>query len=148
MINIEDLFVKVIVNRYPSCESKMIDGRPRLRAMFYRREDLSKWAAEAFERGEHWFYCEPVNPENPNGKLRLCEPKHMYKLRSGYITEEEYEELLNQYNDDDDDYDMCYECTGYGDDYYEDEDGELVPACDSCPFNENNWEDGYWKDDI
>ena len=34
-----------------------------------------------------------------------------------------------------DDYDICYECQGYGDDYYFDEDGELVCACDDCPNN-------------
>lgn len=28
--------------------------------------------------------------------------------------------------------DICYECEGYGDDYYFDNDGELVCACDSC----------------
>lgn len=32
----------------------------------------------------------------------------------------------------------CYECTGYGDDYYLDEDGELVSACDDCP-NNTDW---------
>ena len=30
--------------------------------------------------------------------------------------------------------DVCWECTGYGDDYYIN-DGELVSACDECPFN-------------
>ena len=29
----------------------------------------------------------------------------------------------------------CYECTGLGDDYYIDEDGELVSACADCPLN-------------
>lgn len=29
----------------------------------------------------------------------------------------------------------CYECTGYGDDYYIDDEGNLVRACDDCPFN-------------
>ena len=29
----------------------------------------------------------------------------------------------------------CYECEGYGDDYYEDENGELVSACEDCPFS-------------
>ena len=33
--------------------------------------------------------------------------------------------------------DWCYECTGYGDDYYYDkETGEYVSACDGCPWNE------------
>lgn len=29
----------------------------------------------------------------------------------------------------------CYECTGYGDDYYADEDGNLVSSCDTCWVN-------------
>lgn len=29
---------------------------------------------------------------------------------------------------------QCYECGSYGDDYYEDEDGNLVCACETCPF--------------
>lgn len=27
---------------------------------------------------------------------------------------------------------ICYECSGYGDDYYIDDDGELVSACSEC----------------
>lgn len=38
---------------------------------------------------------------------------------------------------DDDDY--CYECTGYGDDYMLDENGEWVSRCPDCPYNK--WED-------
>ncbi len=34
-----------------------------------------------------------------------------------------------------DDNDYCYECTGYGDDWYEDENGELQSRCGDCPFN-------------
>ena len=42
-----------------------------------------------------------------------------------------------------DNYDYCYECTGYGDDYYFDEDGELQSACETCPHNPLNddWND-------
>ena len=29
----------------------------------------------------------------------------------------------------------CYECGGYGDDYYYDEDGDLIISCDNCPFS-------------
>lgn len=35
----------------------------------------------------------------------------------------------------DDVWEICYECTGYGDDYYMDEDGELVRACTTCWVN-------------
>lgn len=40
-----------------------------------------------------------------------------------------------------DDYDRCYECTGYGDDYYFDENGELVWACADCIYNRNEPDD-------
>lgn len=40
-----------------------------------------------------------------------------------------------------DDYDKCYECTGYGDDYYFDENGELVSACSDCVYNRNESDD-------
>lgn len=39
------------------------------------------------------------------------------------------------FTDDDDDYDTCYECRGYGDDYWINDDGELECRCDDCPFN-------------
>lgn len=42
-----------------------------------------------------------------------------------------------------DNYDVCYECTGYGDDYYLNDEGEWVSACETCPYNsanEDNWE--------
>lgn len=32
-------------------------------------------------------------------------------------------------------YDICYECGGYGDDYSFDEDGELECNCPKCPHN-------------
>ena len=42
---------------------------------------------------------------------------------------------MSRQKDDDQYYlDMCYECTGYGDDYYFDEEtGKLESSCDTCP---------------
>ena len=37
--------------------------------------------------------------------------------------------------------DYCYECTGYGDDYYTDEDGDLACHCPECLFNPFNKEE-------
>lgn len=37
------------------------------------------------------------------------------------------------------DYDRCYECKGNSDDYYIDDNGELVSECINCPFND--WSD-------
>lgn len=46
------------------------------------------------------------------------------------MTEEEMDEqleLMEEYDDD-----RCYECCGYGDDYSEDEEGNLVSNCTHC----------------
>lgn len=37
-----------------------------------------------------------------------------------------------------DDFNYCYECGGYGDDYFLDEDGDLQYRCPECPFNPQN----------
>lgn len=34
-----------------------------------------------------------------------------------------------------DNYDYCYECGAYGDDYEFDENGEMIWMCPECPFN-------------
>ena len=31
--------------------------------------------------------------------------------------------------------DFCYECEGYGDDYFLNEEGEWESRCPTCPFN-------------
>ena len=36
----------------------------------------------------------------------------------------------------DDDLDICYECQGYGNDYFRGIDGELYCACNTCPVAE------------
>lgn len=40
-------------------------------------------------------------------------------------------------------YDYCFECGAYGDDYYMDEEGELVCRCPECAMNPNYdpWEE-------
>lgn len=40
---------------------------------------------------------------------------------------------------------ICYECTGYGDNWCIDEDGELVCACDECFVAEMEGEDDECK---
>lgn len=39
------------------------------------------------------------------------------------------------------DEDYCYECRGYDDNYYADENGDLVCYCPECPFNPVNEEE-------
>lgn len=51
--------------------------------------------------------------------------------------EEEYEDWLEEQQAE-----YCYECGGYGDDYYTDADGNLVSACTTCPFGGyDDWDD-------
>lgn len=40
-----------------------------------------------------------------------------------------------------DELDRCYECTGYGDDYFVNEEGELECACPTCPYYMNDDEE-------
>ena len=44
-----------------------------------------------------------------------------------------------------DDYDVCYECSGYGDNYFINDDGELECYCLQCVMNSNEWDDD-WND--
>lgn len=74
-------FHKVCLNAY-SAEK---DGQP----MLYRRNDLTQWAAEAFARGEEYFYAEPVNAAEPYGRLQLTEPKYAY-VCNRQLSEEEF----------------------------------------------------------
>lgn len=86
----EDLkkcFRKECVNAYSAEEN----GKPRL----YRREDLTQWAKEAFERGEKFFYAEPVNPKEPCGKLKLVKPRYVYTC-SRALTEEEFKAVFGE----------------------------------------------------
>lgn len=46
--------------------------------MLYKRQDLSQWAREAFERGDEFFYARPVDPTKKYGELELCEPSFHY----------------------------------------------------------------------
>ncbi len=46
--------------------------------------------------------------------------------------------------DDYNEYDHCYECSGLGDNYFINDDGELEPYCPYCPINPNAIED--WED--
>ena len=50
--------------------------------------------------------------------------------------DEDFEDdLYDEEEEDEDDY--CYECGGYGDDYYMDENGEPVWRCPECIMNPN-----------
>lgn len=64
-----------------------------------------------------------------------------------YDDVEVYDEDDDYYGDGDEEWDYCYECRGYGDDYYVDEDGEFVCRCPECPMNPSNWDDVYWIGD-
>lgn len=87
---LEKLFDKCYTNLYHA-----VDPQDKTKPMLYRREDLTNWAMKAFERGEKYFYCEPVNPDEPYGALRLCEPRYVYKMRRS-LTPEEFENIFRK----------------------------------------------------
>lgn len=66
------------------------------------------------------------------------------------MSDEEFdEEYYDNYYDDleeECEYDLsrsevCYECSGYGDDYFVNEKGELECRCRICPCNPDFWDD-------
>lgn len=75
--------------------SRRFDAVENGEPMLYRREDLTQWAKEAFERGEKYFYCEPVDEKNPYGPLVLCKPEYKYRLLRA-LTEEEYNSIFSK----------------------------------------------------
>ncbi len=77
---------------------------------------------------------------------KLCLTSMDYRLREELIAWCDL--FYGAYSwEDDYDYDHCYECTGYGDDYYTDENGELVSACTTCTYNSANRDlDDDWDD--
>ena len=75
--NVETLSdLQLLFNRYNVNISRRFDAVKNGEPMLYRREDLTQWAKEAFERGEKYFYCKPVDEKNPYGPLVLCEPEY------------------------------------------------------------------------
>ena len=73
-----------------------------------------------------WINCETTSNIEVEGG-----PK---SLKSSY-NQEEIDEIITEREN----AEHCYECTGYGDDYYTDpETGELISSCDTCPFNPKN----------
>ena len=88
-MKITDLFERRCVNAHPSTD------KMRNEPMLYQRHDFSLWAMVAFEKGEPYFYCRPVDPEKPNGKYELCKPEYRWFLRNhDGLSEEEYASLI------------------------------------------------------
>lgn len=74
MSEIESLFERRCINSY-----RVKDKNNKL--ILYRRQDLYKWACEAYERGEDYFYCRPVDPNDTYGELELCGPEYRWFLK-------------------------------------------------------------------
>ena len=92
-MNIKDLFEKRSINAYKAIDN---NGLPCL----YRRNDLCTWAEEAYERGEKYFYCRPVDPDDLYGKFELCEPEYRWFIRDrNGLTEEQFNMIYNTLRD-------------------------------------------------
>jgi peptidyl-tRNA hydrolase len=57
------------------------------RPQWYKRNDLHQWAKEARERGDEYFYYRLVDPNDPYGKLELCEPTYHYQTSMNFDTD-------------------------------------------------------------
>lgn len=86
---LQERFIRVCTNWYSAKNYKTNEPT------WYKRGDLWQWAQEAYERGEDYFYAEPVDHNNPNGKLRLCEPHYEYKFVDT-LSEEEYKNVFKE----------------------------------------------------
>ena len=97
--NIETISVlQLLFSRYCVNISRRFAALKNGEPMLYRRDDLTQWAKEAFERGEKYFYCKPVNEKDPYGPLVLCEPEYNYRLLRP-LTEEEYNSIFSEYRE-------------------------------------------------
>ena len=83
-----DLLERRVVNAYKARDYGRNDF------YLYRRNDLSTWSKEAYDRGEEFFYCRPVDPDDPTGALELCEPEYRWFIKDPKgLTEKEYRKL-------------------------------------------------------
>ena len=80
---------KVIENRY-----RVKERANSKQPILYKRNDLYQWAKAAFERGEEYFYARPVDPNNPYGKLELCDPSYYYTATFD-VDKDIYEQWIN-----------------------------------------------------
>ena len=90
--------LQLLFSRYDVHISRRFDAVENGKHMLYRREDLTQLAKEAFERGEKYFYCKPVDEKNPYGPLVLFEPEYKYRLLRP-LTEEEYNNVFSEYRE-------------------------------------------------
>ena len=61
----------------------------------YKNKDYIKWAKEALEKNEPYFYTELVDPKKPFGPKKLCGPKYEWRLMEP-LTEEEFRRLFDE----------------------------------------------------
>lgn len=66
----------------------------KIKPQYYLRPDLNQWAEEARENGKNGFYAKPINPNNPYGKLELCNPSYHYSTKFN-IDNDIYEQWID-----------------------------------------------------
>ena len=61
----------------------------------YKNKDYIKWAKEALEKNEPYFYTELVDSKKPFGPKKLSSPKYEWRLMES-LTEEEFRRLFDE----------------------------------------------------
>ena len=92
MTKLEEYFIKhlkkIVINKYQTTDTPYM----------YRHPDIYNIAMKAEQEGREYFYCKPLDPENPFGKYIECEPIYVYKCDIK-LSEEEYENLTKGIGD-------------------------------------------------
>lgn len=83
-----------VEDKIPAIDYSIENGYVVQRPKMYRRDDLSRWSEEAFQRGDSYFYVKPVDLKFPNGKLELCQPTYKFICHMD-IDKDIYEQWFN-----------------------------------------------------
>ncbi len=84
-------FTKKLANQY-------ISTCPYCGPQPYLKPNMTEFAKQAYKCKEEYFYCEPIDPNNPNDPQKLTEPRYEYFLDES-LTEEEFNNIFSECNE-------------------------------------------------
>ena len=91
LADLKSHFVKKLANQH-------ISACPYGGPQPYLKPNMTEFAEQAYKNKQEYFYCDPIDPDNPNGPQKLCKPKYEYDLIRP-LTEEEYNNIFSECNE-------------------------------------------------
>ena len=88
--NLKDYFVRTVSSEISIHQSYEYDSEGKKKPAVYRRQDLSDWAKEYYDKGEDFFYTKAVDPRRPYGLRELCQPEYTYRCLEEFSADELY----------------------------------------------------------